>query len=137
MRKTAEQKVHDIIFSLSNKQAGFIWRSLCKSDSSFLKSWPLGRAGRRLCVLASRRRKTAGLGAAKGFVVVRHAELAIKKIIEKIKSRGAMAVHEFIEFIVRLGLWAARIAAMSLKQFDVSLRRQRKLNLMQELQIQI
>ncbi|MDE2175494.1 MAG: hypothetical protein KGJ54_09450 [Betaproteobacteria bacterium] len=128
----AEIRVMRIIHGLPDKKPGFTWRDFCNSPSAFLKTWPLGRAGRRLAFLLSRKQKTA---ARSGLVVARHAKLALEKMAQKIKSRGGDLARQFIGFVVLLGVWAARTISVVLP--DVPLKRQRKLALESQLQIKI
>lgn len=125
----AEDRAMAVIHAMTNPSSGFAWLGMCRSSTAFLKTWPLGRAGRRLCMLASRSQKTAARG---GGVVARHALVAIAKMAKQIKSRCGKFVGDFVSCVVKLGLWAARAAAAVLS--DVPLARQRKLNLGQELQ---
>lgn len=130
MSKT-EDRAMAIIHAMARPIAGFAWLDMCKSPTAFLKTWPLGRAGRRLAILAARNKKTAARGE-RGQIVARHALIAIAKMAKQIKSRGGQYVRYFVSFIVLLGLWAARAAAQVLA--DVPLKRQRKLNIDQEFQ---
>ncbi len=128
----SEIRAMRIIHSLPDKKPAFIWRDFCNSASAFLKTWPLGRAGRRLAFLLSRKQKTA---ARSGLVVARHAKLALEKMAQKIKSQGGEFVRQFINFVVLLGIWAARSISVVLP--GVPLQRQRRLNLESQLQIEI
>lgn len=128
----AEIRAMRIIHGLPDKKPGFVWRDFCNSSSSFLKTWPLGRSGRRLALLLSRKSKTASRS---GLVVARHAKMALEKLAKKIKSQGGEFVRQFVSFVVLLGIWAARIVAGILP--DVPLERQRRLNLESQLQIEI
>ena len=108
---TVEQRTQEIIDSLVNKKAGYNWLALCKSHTGFLKTWKLGRAGRRLAFLASQAKKTEAKGAARGYVVARHALLALEKMARNVKSAGGQMVAEFLHFVFLLGIWAARAVA--------------------------
>lgn len=131
----AEDRAMAIIHAMPNQMVGFAWLGMCKSPTAFLKTWALGRAGRRLVMLAARNKKTAAMGRGRGLVIARHAMIAIAKMAKQIKSRGGQFVRYFVSFIVLLGLWAARAAAQVLA--DVPLKRQRKLNTDQEFQFPI
>ena len=111
MTKTSSEKAQAIIDSLPNKKAGFDWLGFCNSPTAFIKTWALGRAGRRLAALAADNKKTAAKGAARGRVIARHAILALEKLAKKIKAAGAQPVAEFIHFVLILGAWAARAVA--------------------------
>jgi hypothetical protein len=110
MRKTAMERANDIINSLPDKKVGFVWLGLCHSPTAFIRTWALGRAGRRQAMLAAQNSKTAARGAASGCVVARHAILALEKLARKAKAAGAgsQVVADFIRFVFMLGLWAAR-----------------------------
>lgn len=123
----AEDRVNEIIYGLEDKKVGFLWRAACNSATAFLRTWALGAEGRKMALAAARRGKAASKN---GLVVARHAAIAVAELAKKIKRRGAQQlVHDFISFVVLLGLWAARIAAAVLP--SVPLSRQRKLNLKQ------
>lgn len=123
----AEDQVDEIIDGLEDKKVGFIWRSACNSATAFLRTWPLGVDGRQMALAAARGGKSASKN---GLVLARHAAVAVADLAKKIKRQGArQLIHDFISFVVLLGLWAARIAATVLPH--VPLRRQRKLNLKQ------
>jgi hypothetical protein len=111
MTTTTAQRVQAIIDSLQNKKAGFVWLGFCNSPTAFIKTWALGRAGRRLAALAADNKKTAAKGVARGRVIARHAVLALEKLAKKIKAAGAQPVAEFIHFVLILGAWAARAVA--------------------------
>ncbi len=108
---TAEQRAQKIIDSLDNKKAGYNWLAYCKSHTAFLKTWRLGRAGRRLAFLASQAKKTEAKGAARGYVIARHAETALEKLARKVRSAGGQMTADFLHFILMLGIWAARAVA--------------------------
>lgn len=127
----AEDRAMAIIHALARPISGFAWLDMCKSPTAFLKTWPLGRAGRRLAILAAKNKKTAARDSG-GQIVARHALIAIAKMAKQIKSRGGQGVHYFVSFVIMLGLWAARAAAEVLR--GVPLVRQRKLNVDQEFQ---
>ncbi|WP_041608986.1 hypothetical protein [Thiomonas arsenitoxydans] len=114
MRKTAEERAQDIINGLPEKKSGYGWRELCNSPTAFLKTWLLGRAGRRLAMLAAENKKTAARGAAHGYIIARHAILALEKLARKAKAAGSQIVADFIHFVFMLGLWAARAVAQVL-----------------------
>ena len=122
---TVAQQVQDIIDSLPNKKAGYNWRALCKSSTAFIKTWKLGRPGRRLAFLASQSKKNEAKGGGRGYVIARHALLALEKMAGKIKSLGGQMIAEFIHFVLMLGIWAARAVAGVI---DLPLRRNAKSN---------
>jgi hypothetical protein len=106
-RKTAAEKVKAIIDSLPNKKAGFFWRDHCKSDTAFIRTWPLGRAGRKLAMAASEDKKTKAKGEDR-LVVARHALIALEKLARQVKTAGGQLIYEFLHFVLMLGTWAAR-----------------------------
>jgi hypothetical protein len=108
MRKTAMERANDIINSLPDKKVGFAWQDFCHSPTAFIKTWSLGRAGRRLAMLAAENSKTAARGAARGYVIARHALIALEKLARKAKSDGSQPTADFLHFIFSLGAWAAR-----------------------------
>ncbi|WP_156053003.1 hypothetical protein [Thiomonas sp. CB2] len=63
MSKTASERAQDIINSVPQKKSGFVWLEFCNSPTAFIKTWELGRAGRRLAMLAAQNSKTAARGA--------------------------------------------------------------------------
>lgn len=128
----AEERALAIIHNLPSPAVGFAWLGMYKSPTAFLKTWALGRTGRRLAMMAARDKKTASRC---GLVVARHAVIAIIKMAKQIKSQGAQFIHHFVSFIVLLGLWAARAAAEEVS--GVPLARQPKLNVEQEFQLPV
>jgi len=108
---TVEQRTQELIDSLDNKKAGYNWLALCKSNTAFLKTWKLGRAGRRLAFLASQAKKSEAKGAARGYVVSRHAEIALEKLARKVRSAVGQIIADFLHFGLMLGIWAARAVA--------------------------
>lgn len=125
MTTTTAQRAQAIIDSLANKKAGHNWLAFCKSNTAFVKTWPLGRAGRRLAFLASQAKKTEGKGAARGYVVARHALIALEKLAHKVKSTGGQVIAEFLHFVLMLGIWAARAVAHVI---NVPIQRRSRLN---------
>jgi len=111
MSKTASERAQDIINSVPQKKSGFVWLEFCNSPTAFIKTWELGRAGRRLAMLAAQNSKTAARGAARGYVVARHAILALEKLARKAKAAGSQVVADFLHFVFFLGLWAVRAVA--------------------------
>ena len=111
MTTTTAQRAQAIIYSLPNKKAGFDWLGYCNSPSAFIKTWSLGRAGRRLAWLAADNKKTAAKGSARGLVIARHALIALEKLAKKAKSAGSQVVADFLHFVFLLGMWAARAVA--------------------------
>ncbi|MHB1666543.1 hypothetical protein [Thiomonas sp.] len=111
MTTTTAQRAQQIIDSLENKKAGHNWLALCKSSTAFVKTWRLGRAGRRLAFLASQAKKTEAKGAARGYVVARHALLALEKMARKVKSMGGQSIATFVHSVFVLGIWATRAVA--------------------------
>jgi hypothetical protein len=122
---TTAQRAQAIIDSLRNKKAGYVWLELCKSPTAFIKTWVLGRDGRRLALLVSQSKKTEGKGASRGFVIARHALIALEKLARKVKSTGGQMLAEFLHFVFMLGLWAARAVSCVL---DVPSRRRGRRN---------
>ena len=123
MATTTAERAQAIIDSLQNKKAGYNWLSYCKSPTAFLKTWKLGRKGRRLAFLASQAKKSAAKGGARGYVIARHALNALEKMAREVKSFGGQLIAEFLHFVLRLGIWAARAVAGVI---DFSLRRNAK-----------
>jgi len=122
---TATERAQAIIDGLGNQKSGYDWLTWCNSPTAFIKTWVLGRAGRRLAMLASKNSKTAARGGAHGYVVARHALIALEKLARKAKAAGSQAVADFLRFIFFLGLWAARAVALVL---DIRLARNQKRN---------
>lgn len=120
---TTAQRAQAIINSLQNQKSGYVWLEYCKSPTAFMRTWVLGRAGRKLALLAAKDKKTAGKGAAAGYVVARHALVALQKLARKAKSRGGQLIAEFLHFVLVLGLWAARAVA-SIVEVPIRLKKQ-------------
>ena len=122
---TVEQRVQTIINSLPNKKAGYNWRALCKSSTAFIKTWRLGRAGRRLAFLAAQSKKNGAKNGSRGYVIARHALIALEKLAHKVRSVGGQMIADFIHFILMLGIWAARAVVGVI---DLPLRRRSRFN---------
>lgn len=101
-----------MIDASGNKGAAICWRSLCYSETAFIKTWLLSRAIRRLALLAAKNKKTEAHGAARGYVIARHAVVAIEKFAKKIKAqKSRQLITDFIYLVSIAGAWAARAAA--------------------------
>jgi alkylation response protein AidB-like acyl-CoA dehydrogenase len=105
---TATERAQAIIDGLGNQKSGYDWLTWCNSPTAFIKTWVLGRAGRRLAMLAAENSKTAARGAARGYVIARHALIALEKLAKKAKSEGSQPTADFLHFVFSLGAWAAR-----------------------------
>ena len=49
---------------------------------------------------------------AKGYVIARHAVVALAKMAKKVKAMGGQLIAEFMHFVLMLGVWAARVVAV-------------------------
>lgn len=125
MTATTEQRAQAMIDALGNKKSGYTWLAHCNSPTAFIKTWSLGRAGRRQALLAALNKKTVAKGAARGYVIVRHALIALENLARSAKSKGGQMIVGFMHFVMILGLWAARAVAHVV---DVPLRRYSRLN---------
>ena len=124
MTAATEQRAQAMIDSLDNKKPGYTWLAHCNSPTAFIKTWKLGRAGRKQALLAATKKKTEAKGAARGYVIVRHALIALETLAREVKFKGGQVVAEFMHFILILGLWAARAVAHVV---NVPLRRRSRL----------
>ena len=125
MTTTAEQRAQAMIDDLDNKKPGYTWLAHCNSPTAFIKTWSLGRAGRRQAMLAALNKKSGAKGAARGYVVARHAVLALEKLAREVKSQGGQMIAQFMHLVMMLGMWAARAVVGVI---DIPLRRRSRLN---------
>ena len=70
-------------------------------------------------------KKTEAKGAARGYVIVRHASVALEKLARQAKSNGGQMIAQFMHFVMMLGMWAARAVVGVI---DVPLQRRSRLN---------